>query len=143
LAARCNRYYKDHAFPVALDYASRRILLKIGRLIGAVTVPATIADKVLTRLDIALASGPVVVDSHENRWIFLTGSRRAVSGETAADLFRLGATVHSAGDDAVLPSPEDERLGLRRWQRQPVVGRDLPQQSLVIATIRLVGAARR
>lgn len=142
-ARRCSQYYNDHGLPVALDFPSRSIFLKVGGLVGAVTTPAATGADVLQRLDIAMSGGPVVVDSGKKRWIFLTGSPRSINDDTMVDLLRIGATVHKAGEQLTLPAPEEERLGLRQWQRPLTVGRDLPQQSLVIAMIRLAGCEGR
>lgn len=142
-ARRCSEYYNDHGLPVALDFPSRSILLKVGGLVGAVTTPASIGPVVLKRLDIAMSGGPVVIDSGRKRWTFLTGSSRSVSDDTTVDLLRLGATVHRGGEQLALPVPEEERLGLRQWQRPLTIGRDLPQQSLVIAMIRMAGSEGR
>jgi hypothetical protein len=141
-AGRCNLYFHDHGFPVALDLPTRRILLNVSGLVGAVTVPATTAAKVLKRLDMAMSSGPVV-DSGNKGWIFLTSSPRSLNDDTVVDLLRLSVTVHNVGERLTLPSPEEERLGLREWHRKPVVDRDLPPQSLVVAMTRLAGAEAR
>lgn len=141
-AGRCTLYFHDHGFPVALDLPTRRILLKVSGLVGAVTIPATTAAKVLKRLDMAMSSGPVV-GSVSKGWIFLTSAPRSLNDDTVVDLLRLGVTVHDVGEHLILPSPEDERLGLREWQRKPLVDRDLPPQSLVVAMTRLAGAEAR
>ena len=51
-------------------------------------------------------------------------------------LVRAVTSVAHPGDDVVLPSPEDERLGLWHWICSPEAGRDFPPQSAVIATTR-------
>lgn len=140
---RCSEYYNDHGFPVALDFPSRCIFLNVGSLVGAVTTPAPIGANVLQRLDIAMFGGPVVIDSGRKRWTFLTGSPRSINDDTAVDLLRLGATVHKGGERLVLPTPEEEQLGIRQWQRPLIAGRDLPQQSFVIAMIRIAGSESR
>lgn len=142
-AKRCGQYYNDHGLPVALDFPSRCIFLKVGGLVGAITTPTPIGTDVLRRLGIAMSGGPVVIDSSRKRWIFLTGSPRSINDDTAVDLRRLGATVHKGGEWLALPTPEEEELRLRQWQRQPIAGRDLPQQSLVIAMIRIAGSEAR
>ncbi|MFI7680501.1 hypothetical protein HFP15_38840 [Amycolatopsis sp. K13G38] len=139
-AQRCSQYYNDHGLPVALDFPSRCIFLTVGGLVGAITTPAPIGTNVLRRLDIAMSGGPVVIDSGRKRWIFLTGSPRSINDDTAVDLLRLGVTVHKGGERLALPTPDEEQLGLRQWQRRLIAGRDLPLQSLVIAMIRIAGS---
>lgn len=116
-------------------------LLPIGGLVGALTMPRELGRRVLASLRVRMLAGPVVEHPHRQRWTFLTGPGHTLAESVNADLLRLRASVASPGDDMILPSPEDERLGLWLWVYSPEALRDLPPQSAVIATTRAVSTS--
>lgn len=138
---RCARYYHQYRLPAAVDPASRRILLPIGGLIGAVTMPQELGHRVLAGLQVRMLAGPVVEHPHGQRWTFLTGPGHTLAEPVNADLLRLRASVAGPGDDVVLPSPDDEHLGLWHWVRRPETQSDFPPQSAVIATTRAMSTS--
>lgn len=137
---RCALYRNQYQLPVTIDPTTHRILLPIGGLVGAVSMPQELGRCVLAGLRIRMLAGPVVDRPPTQRWTFLTGPGHPVDEAVAADLLRLGASVAPQGDSIVLPSPDDERLLLWRWECAPKASRDLPPQSAVIATTRAMGA---
>ncbi|MFE3443200.1 hypothetical protein ACFXNW_09215 [Nocardia sp. NPDC059180] len=144
LENRCVSYRREFQFPATIDPTSRRILLKMGARYGAITMPAELGERVQQRLRLAGIAGPVVAHPRARRWTFLTGPARPDSLTVAesAELFRLYATVASAGSHIVLPSPDDERTGYRSWVKAPESGTDRPTQSAVIEAIRALGTRR-
>jgi hypothetical protein len=149
--------------PAFVDHKSRRILLPISGIVGAVTMPIALGHQVLAGLRVRLQSGPVVEHLRSQRWIFLTGPGHALADSMNADLLRLrpsvpslrdpgsyqlltellklGTSIASPGDYVVLPSPQDEQLGRQHWVHNLKPLSDLPPQSAVIATTRAVAAA--
>ncbi|TLF79596.1 hypothetical protein [Nocardia cyriacigeorgica] len=141
LENRCVSYRREFQFPAVIDPTSRRILLKMGARYGAITMPAELGEQVQQRLRLAGIAGPVVAHPRARRWTFLTGPTRpdSLSAAESAELFRLYATVASAGSHIVLPSPDDERTGYRSWVQAPESGTDRPPQSAVIEATRALG----
>ncbi len=131
---RCLRYRRDHHLPATVDPTSRRILLPIGGLIGAITMPTALGHRVLAGLRVRMLTGPVIAHPHTHRWTFLTGPGHTLTETVHADLLQLQTSVAHPGDDVVLPSPDDEHLGRRHWIHNPDTRSDLPPQSAVIAT---------
>jgi hypothetical protein len=103
-------------------------------------MPLDLGRRVLAGLRVRMLAGPVIERPHTERWTFITGPGHTLDEAVYADLLRLGASVAPQGDNVVLPSPEDERLGLWRWESTPTALSDFPPQSAVIATTRAVAS---
>jgi hypothetical protein len=140
---RCAFYRSEYCLPAAVDVATQRILLPIGGLVGAVIMPLDLGRRVLAGLRVRMLAGPVVERPHTQRWTFITGPGHTLDETVFADLLRLGASITPQGDNVVLPSPEDERLGLWRWESTPKALSDFPPQSAVIATTRAMATPAR
>ncbi len=131
---RCARYRRDHHLPATVDPASRRILLPIGGLIGAITMPTALGHRVLAGLRVRMLTGPVIAHPHAQRWTFLIGPGHTLTETVHADLLQLQTSVAHPGDNVVLPSPDDEHLGRWHWIVSLDTLNDFPPQSAVIAT---------
>ncbi|MGB3441116.1 MAG: hypothetical protein WBA97_20395 [Actinophytocola sp.] len=140
---RCDFYRDEFGLSATVDRATRRILMPVGGLIGAVTMPLDLGRRVQAGLQIRMLAGPVIERAQTQRWTFITGPRHTLSDVVHAELLRLGASVVPEGDNIVLPSPEDEQLGLWRWERALKALSDFPPQSAVIATTRAMAYAAR
>jgi hypothetical protein len=138
-ADRCAFYRQQYRLPAALHNETRIVLLVSG-LTGAITMPVDLGRRVLAGLRVRMLAGPVVAHPPRERWTFLTGPGHPPSGEVAAELLRLRATVAVDGDAVVLPSPVDERLGLWQWENHPNATSDFPPLSAVISTARSMAA---
>lgn len=140
---RCAFYRTEYGLPATIEQATRRILMPIGGLIGAVTMPLELGRRVQAGLHIRMLAGPVIERIQTHRWTFVTGPGHTLDDAVYAELLRLGASLAPQGDNVVLPSPDDERLGLWRWECAPKALNDFPPQSAVIATTRAMAAAAR
>ncbi|MFB9617452.1 MULTISPECIES: hypothetical protein [Pseudonocardiaceae] len=140
---RCDFYRSEYGLPAALDRATERILMPVGGLVGAVTMPVELGRRVQAGLRIRMLAGPVVERTQTQRWTFITGPGHTLDDVIYAELLRLGASVAPQGDNVVLPSPDDERLGLWRWESAPKALNDFPPQSAVIATTRAMASAAK
>lgn len=138
---RCAFYRREYHLPAAVDVATRRILLPVGGMVGAVSMPLDLGRRVLAGLRVRMLAGPVIELPHTERWTFITGPGHSLNEAVFADLLRLGASAAPQGDSVVLPSPEDECLGLWRWERKPAARGDFPPQSAVIATTRAMATS--
>ena len=133
---RCGFYRSEFGLPATVDRATERILMPVGGLVGAITMPLELGQRVQAGLRIRMLAGPVVERAQTVRWTFITGPGHRLDEVVHTELLRLGASVAPQGDNIVLPSPDDERLGLWRWECLPKALKDFPPQSAVIATTR-------
>jgi hypothetical protein len=138
---RCDLYRNQYGLPAVVDSATGRILLPVGGLVGAVSMPSELGCRVLAGLRIRMLAGPVVERPPTQRWTFITGPGHTLEEVVFADLLRLGASVAPQGDHIVLPAPEDERLQLWRWSCALEASSDFPPQSAVIATTRAMATS--
>lgn len=140
---RCNFYRSEYGLPATVDRSKQRILMPVGGLIGAITMPLELGRRVQAGLKIRMLAGPVIERAQTQRWTFITGPGHTLDDAVHAEVLRLGASVAPEGDNIVLPSPDDERLGLWCWECAPKALKDFPPQSAVIATTRAMASAGR
>ena len=140
---RCNFYRSEYGLPATVDRSKQRILLPVGGLIGAITMPLELGRRVQAGLKIRMLAGPVIERAQTQRWTFITGPGHTLDDAVHAEVLRLGASVAPEGDNIVLPSPDDERLGLWCWECAPKALKDFPPQSAVIATTRAMASTGR
>ena len=133
---RASRRYRDeHHLHANIDLATGHIVLPIDGIVAAITMPPELGRRVLAGLRVRLLAGPVIECPATRRWIFLTGPDQPRCDTTLADLHRLDVIVCPRGEQIILPSPADERIGIRHWANPPSQ-RDIPPQSAVISTTR-------
>ncbi|MBE8523068.1 hypothetical protein ILP97_37195 [Amycolatopsis sp. H6(2020)] len=111
-----------------------RIVLQLGGVFGAVSMPAVLGHKVVASLQIRRMSAPALAHPGGQRWTLLSGPS-TVTLEDLATLVPLGVSVVSDAAVVVLPSPETEALGLWHWIEQPSRA-DLAPQAALLATTR-------
>ena len=140
---RCAFYGSEYGIPATVDRSTPRILMPVGGLVGAINMPLELGRRVQAGLQIRMLAGPVIERAETQRWTFITGPGHTLDDVVHAELLRLGASVAPEGDNIVLPSPEDERLGLWRWECEPKALKDFPPQSAVIATARAMASTAR
>ncbi|TKG58461.1 MULTISPECIES: hypothetical protein [Pseudonocardiaceae] len=128
---RCEYYGVVCGLPAQL-VDGNRIVLRLGGLLGGVTMPAALGRKVAPSLRVRAMPAPAIVHPGGERWTFLSGPGSATLEHVAA-LVLMGISV--IGDNAlvVLPSPETETLNLWRWIDWPTRA-DLPAQAPLLAT---------
>jgi hypothetical protein len=141
--ARCDFYRSEYGLPATVDRSTQRILMPVGGLIGAITMPIELGRRVQAGLRVRMLAGPVIERAQTQRWTFITGPGHTLDDVVHAELLRLGASVAPEGDNIVLPSPDDERLGLWCWECAPKAQKDFPPRSAVIATTRAMASAER
>ncbi|QFU86701.1 hypothetical protein YIM_07450 [Amycolatopsis sp. YIM 10] len=132
-ARRCEYYWATCGLPAQL-VDSNRIALRLGGLLGAVTMPAELGRKVAPSMRVRAMPAPALAHPGGERWTFLSGPGSATLEHVAA-LVPLGVSV--VGDNAlvVLPSPETEALDLWHWVDWPTRA-NLPAQAALLATTR-------
>jgi hypothetical protein len=137
---RCGFYRSEYGLPATVDRSMQRILMPVGGLVGAITMPLELGQRVQAGLRIRMLAGPVIERAQTQRWTFITGPGHTLDDAVHAEILRLGASVAPEGDNIVLPSPEDEHLGLWCWECVPKALKDFPPQSAVIATTRAMAS---
>ncbi|WP_410575653.1 hypothetical protein [Amycolatopsis sp. cmx-4-61] len=111
-----------------------RIVLQLGGVFGAVTMPAGLGRKVVASLRVRAMPAPALAHPGGQRWTLLSGPG-TVTLEDLAALVPLGVSVVGETAVVVLPSPETEALGLWHWVQQPTPA-DLPPQAALLTTTR-------
>ncbi|GAA4010624.1 hypothetical protein GCM10022247_36050 [Allokutzneria multivorans] len=138
VAQRCASYRRDFNLPARFEAPSRCIVLPLGHLVGAVSVPRGQGDRVLTELRMRFLGGPIVENLETRRWTFITGPGSVILSHAFAELAKLRATIGTTGDIVRLPTPDEEARGVLRWVRAPQARRALPAHTAVIATLRIL-----
>ncbi|WP_280216678.1 hypothetical protein [Nocardia neocaledoniensis] len=132
---RCLRYRRDLDLPAVIP--TRTDLIAVPLLAGkvdSVCAPASLAQAAIPNL-MPWMKGPVVEDVRSRRVVFLVAP-----DDIEVDHDRLvPLNVVVGGRIALLPSPREERAGLRRWVLDPH-GRNLPPRQDILDA--LTGARR-
>lgn len=121
-------------WPVTLEVKSRRLVVTVGEMLDAVTMPTLLGQKVLAELQITMLAGPVIAAAGGAWWTFLTApaavSRQGIPAELRA------RKVHLTPDGAqvIIPNQIDSEA-TPRWVVSP---RPLPPWSAVIGATRRV-----
>lgn len=130
-------YYEERlGWPVTIQVAQRQLLVALGRVVDAITMPAGLAVQVHTRLGIALQTGPVIAHTEGGRWTFLT--QPAAPGQLVDDLVAHGVRHVGTGTYTVLPVYQADRGW--QWITEPRPNQTLPSPYAVVAMVRRVRA---
>jgi hypothetical protein len=137
LAHGRDTYEELLGWPVSVQVGKRVLIVAIGQVLDAVTMPSTLGAQVRAELGIAMLSGPIVADPDGTRWAFLTKPLDRLRPATAADLSHERVEVVPHGGYVVLPTAPQTRTGSRwRWVEPPSLGRALPPAYAVIGLTR-------
>ena len=137
LAHGRDTYEELLGWPVSVQVGKRVLIVAIGQVLDAVTMPAALGVQVRAELSIAMLSGPIVADPDGKRWTFLTKPLDRLRPATAADLSPERVEVVPHGGYAVVPTNPDTLVGATwRWIEPPSPGRALPPAYAVIGLTR-------
>lgn len=124
-------------WPVSVQVGKRVLIVAIGQVLEAVTMPASLGALVRAELGIAMLSGPVITDPEGKRWTFLTKPLDRLRPNVAADLSHLRVDVAPHGSHVVIPTDPNLTTGqLWRWLETPSPARSLPPAYAVIGVTR-------
>ena len=140
LAAARAHYEELFGWPVLVDIEPRRIVVPVGEVLDAITMPSTLGLTVLTELNIAMMAGPVTAGLHGTWWTFLTQPATTARRDVATELHALKVHLTPPGAHAVLPTRLDSG-GAWRWITPPQPSRSLPPWSAVVAVTRRLAAS--
>jgi hypothetical protein len=137
LAHGRDTYEELLGWPVSVQVGKRVLIVAIGQVLDAVTMPAALGAQVRAELGIAMLSGPIVADPDGKRWTFLTKPLDRLRPGTAADLSHERVEVVPHGGHIVLPTDLQALAGPRwRWIEPPSPGRALAPAYAVIGLTR-------
>jgi hypothetical protein len=140
LAAARAHYEELFGWPVSVDIEPRRVVVPVGEVLDAVTMPAALGEQVLAELHIAMMAGPVIAGPNGTWWTFLTQPATASRPEIAAELHAVKVCLTPRGAHAILPTADDNN-GAWRWIAPPQHSSTLPPWSAVIAVTRRVATS--
>ncbi|MEV4234360.1 hypothetical protein AB0J47_04195 [Nocardia sp. NPDC049737] len=130
---RCRHYQRDLELPaVVLPETETRIIVQTGP-VSAVVMPSRLATEFVAEQHGPL--GPVIEHPASRRWTFLTGPSGPCPESLTPALLRWNIGV--APKYVVLPSPDDERRGFRRWIHEPRNGFRPSMREFLEAVLRL------
>lgn len=137
LAHGRDTYEELLGWPVSVQVGTRVLIVAIGQVLDAVTMPAGLAAQVRAELGIAMLSGPIATDPDGKRWTFLTKPLDRLRPNTAADLSHLRVDVAPHGSHVVLPTDPNLTTGQQwRWIEPPSPAKPLPPAYAVIGVTR-------
>ncbi|WP_236566989.1 DNA-directed RNA polymerase subunit beta [Nocardia sp. CY41] len=118
--ARCRFYRHVCGLPACIEPSMGRISLVSGS-VGAITVPTQLGARVKIHMqNSGTPAGPIISHPRSKRWTFLVVPDIPCDMPLFSELFRLNATMTSAGAQIALPSPADDGPArLRVWAQAP------------------------
>jgi hypothetical protein len=129
-------------WPVSVQVGNRVLIVAIGPVVEAVTMPAALGARVRAELGIAMLSGPVATDPDGDRWTFLTKPLEHLRPNITADLSHLRVVVAPHGSHVTIPTGPDVSAGQAwRWIERPSPAKPLPPAYAVIAVTRRLATA--
>lgn len=136
-------YEEDRGWPVSVDFSQRRLVSLTGTVVDVVIIPATLGEKVLTKPQNMMLTGPVITLPTGTWWTFLTQPATAARPEGPNALRTL--KVHCRPHDAtVVIAAHPDTTGTTAWRWIHFPQRDCPLSawSTVIEAARHVAEAR-
>ncbi|MGH3981023.1 MAG: hypothetical protein ACRDRZ_18840 [Pseudonocardiaceae bacterium] len=141
VATARTRYEELLGWPVSIDVERRRLMVPVGTVLDAVTMPAALGRTVLAELRIAILAGPVTADPAGHWWTFLIQPAAAAGTDLPAELRRLKVRPTPRGGHAIVPIQlAHHGDGGWRWVQPPRPRQSLPPRSVVLGATRRVAA---
>lgn len=131
LAAARTHYEEMFGWPVAIKVEQQVLVAPVGGVLDAVTMPATLGDKVLADLQLMMRAGPVIATPDNSSWMFFTQPAIGPARDMPAELRQLQVHPIPKGTHVVIPTHIDSDSGLR-WIKQPQPHRPSPPWSVII-----------
>lgn len=143
LASARTRYEERFGWPVSMEVEKRRLIVAVGGVLDAVSMPAVLGQKVLAQLRVMMLAGPVIAGPAGQSWTFLTQPATAPGAAQRTDLRRLKVQLTPTGAHTVIPIVLDTTdTGSWSWVQPPQSDYPLPPWPVVIGTTRRVAARR-
>lgn len=142
LAAARTHYEEMFGWPVTIKVEQQVLAAPVGRVLDAVTMPATLGSEVLADLQLMMLAGPVIATPDNSTWMFFTEPVNGSAREVPAELLDLQVHLIPEGAHVVIPTRVDSDSSLR-WIKPPQPHRPSPPWSVIIGVARRVAAERR
>jgi hypothetical protein len=137
LVAARTHYEELLGWPVTVDVEPPRLVVAVGQVLDAVTMPATLGGSVLAELRITMLAGPVIADPGGAWWTFLAAPAAASRPDIPAELHARRVHLTPRGAHVIIPNLTAGD-GLPRWIEPPRPHHQLPPWSAVIGETRRV-----
>jgi hypothetical protein len=132
-------YEELFGWPVSVRVAERQVVIAIGPVVDAVTMPAGLGASVQAQLAIAMLAGPVLLNPDGQHWTFLVQPAPGFRGDFGEVVAEHGVWREAAGTHIAIPA-----LGSAvRWAAPPRPNRTLPSIYAVAAVTRRMCSGRR
>src|SRR5256885_4519021 len=66
-----NGYQELFGWPVSVQVGQRNLVMRLGEVLDAVSMPAALGSRVRAHLEMSLMGGPIIASSDGTRWTFL------------------------------------------------------------------------
>jgi hypothetical protein len=128
-------------WPVSLNIRQGTLVVAVGSVVGAVSMPAALGARVRHELQVTMLCGPIVTDPDGTYWTFLTRPIVDIRPAVAAELAYWQIHLVRRGDYVTLPPNVSLSDGNSwRWVERPVPNRQLPPTSVVVCVSRRLTA---
>ncbi|MBB5157486.1 hypothetical protein BJ970_005020 [Saccharopolyspora phatthalungensis] len=131
LADARTHYEEQFGWPVTMEVEQRTLVLAVGEVFDALTMPEPLGRRTFTELQLAMWTVPVIGELAGRAWTFLTQPSTA-GPELSSTLHRL--KVHSVPRSSHLPLPL--RTDSEAWIESPRPRQPLPPWSEFIDAVR-------
>jgi hypothetical protein len=139
LAAARAHYEELFGWPVSVQVGQRQLVVALGQVLDAITMPAPLAAQVHGQLSIAMLSGPVIAHPDGGHWTFLTQGATAMPEDIVDGLEEHDVRHAATGAYTVIPTECGN--GEWRWISEPRPHQMLPSAYAVVATARRLCSA--
>jgi hypothetical protein len=126
-------------WPVSLQVRTRNLVVAVGHVLDAVSMPAALGVSVKNDLGPMFSAAPIVADPDGDRWTFLTRPVRAMRPDIVSGLAAWQVDLAPRGSHVTIPvSMTCSTARAWRWIQRPVPHYALPPARDVVETARRV-----
>lgn len=126
-------------WPVSLQVRTRTLVVAVGHVLDAVSMPTTLGVSVKNELGSTFSAAPIVADPDGTRWTFLTKPVRAMRPEIVSGLAAWQVDLAPLGSHVAIPvSIACSTTRVCRWIQRPLPQYALPPAREVVETARRV-----
>jgi hypothetical protein len=137
LAAARATYQELLGWPVSVQVGRRNLVVAVGKVLDAVTIPAALGVTVRAELMMSTVFAPIVSSADGRFWAFLVKPVGAIRPAVSVDLSEAGVQLAAPGSQVVVPAGMDVSGGPgERWIESPRPSRALPPVDAVVGPLR-------
>jgi hypothetical protein len=126
-------------WPVSLHVRTRSLVVAVGHVLDAVSMPATLGASVKNELGLRFSAAPIIADPDGTRWTLLTKPVRGMRPEIVSGLAAWQVDLAPLGSYVAIPvGIACSTPGACRWIQRPIPHYALPPARHVVETARRV-----